>query len=108
MESGKRFGFSVVEKNKIWSRWKAGQSLHEIGRAFDKPHSSIRCLLLPRGGIRPVAKLLQINFRPVLRRPPEPAAFIRSLLSGVGPQTIGQCFELLAKRAKVAELLEHT
>jgi transposase-like protein len=56
MESGKRFGFSVVEKNKIWGRWKAGQSLHEIGRAFDKPHSSIRCLLLPRGGIPPVAR----------------------------------------------------
>src|SRR5580693_980680 len=77
MESGKRFGFSVAEKSKIWSRWKAGESLHEIGRAFDKPHSSIRCLLLSRGGIRPVAKLLQINFRPVLRPPPEPAAFIR-------------------------------
>ena len=30
------------------------------------------------------------------------------MLSGVGPPTIGQCFELLAKRAKVAELLEHT
>jgi hypothetical protein len=31
---GKRFGFSAVEKGKIWSCWKAGQSLHEIGRAF--------------------------------------------------------------------------
>ena len=38
MQSGKRFGFSAVEKNEIWSRWKAGESLHEIGRAFDKPH----------------------------------------------------------------------
>jgi DNA-binding CsgD family transcriptional regulator len=37
-------------------RWKMGQSLHEIGRAFDKPHSSIRCLLLPRGGIPPAAR----------------------------------------------------
>jgi hypothetical protein len=56
MRPGKRFGFSAVEKSKIWSRWKAGQSLHEIGRAFDKPHSSIRCLLLPRGGIPPAAR----------------------------------------------------
>jgi DNA-binding CsgD family transcriptional regulator len=56
MRPGKRFGFSEVEKRKIWNRWKAGQSLHEIGRAFDKPHSSIRCLLLPRGGIPPVAR----------------------------------------------------
>ena len=56
MRLGMRFGFSAVEKSKIWSRWKAGQSLHEIGRAFDKPHSSIRCLLLPRGGIPPAVR----------------------------------------------------
>ena len=55
MRPGKRFGLSAIEKSDIWSRWKAGQSLHEIGRAFDKPHSSIRCLLLPRGGIPPAA-----------------------------------------------------
>jgi IS30 family transposase len=54
-EDRKRFGFTTVEKNDIWRRWKAGQSLHEIGRAFDKPHSCIRCLLLPRGGIPPIA-----------------------------------------------------
>ena len=53
MRQGKRFGLSAIEKSDIWSRWKAGQSLHEIGRAFDKPHTSIRCLLLPRGGIPP-------------------------------------------------------
>jgi hypothetical protein len=56
MRPGKRFGFSAVEKSDIWSRWKAGQSLHEIGRAFDKPHSSSWCLLLPRGGIPPAAR----------------------------------------------------
>jgi IS30 family transposase len=56
MRPGKRFGLSAIEKNEIWGRWKAGQTLHEIGRAFDKPHSSIRCLLLPRGGIPPQAR----------------------------------------------------
>ena len=56
MRPGKRFGLSAIEKSDIWSRWKAGQSLHEIGRAFDKPHTSIRCLLLPRGGIPPAAR----------------------------------------------------
>jgi len=56
MRPGKRFGLSAIEKSDIWSRWKAGQSLHEIGRAFDKPHSSIRCLLLPRGGIPPASR----------------------------------------------------
>src|SRR3984885_2199941 len=56
MRAGKRFGLSEIEKRDIWSRWKTGQSLHEIGRAFDKPHSSIQCLLLPRGGIPPAAR----------------------------------------------------
>jgi IS30 family transposase len=56
MKAGRRFGLSESEKRDIWERWKAGESLHEIGRAFDKPHSSIRCLLLPRGGIPPAAR----------------------------------------------------
>jgi hypothetical protein len=56
MRPGKRFKLSAIEKSDIWSRWKAGQTLHEIGRAFDKPHNSIRCVLLPRGGIPPKAR----------------------------------------------------
>ena|ERR1700722_9613718 len=56
MRPGKRFGLSAIEKSDIWHRWKAGETLHEIGRAFDKPHTSIRCLLLPRGGIPPTAR----------------------------------------------------
>ncbi len=56
MRPGKQFGFTAVEQGDIWRRWKAGQSLHEIGRAFDKPHSCIRCLLLPRGGIPPITR----------------------------------------------------
>src|SRR5271154_3527597 len=56
MRPGQRFGFSAIEKRDVWKRWKAGQSLHEIGRAFDKPHSCIRSVLLPRGGIPPIAR----------------------------------------------------
>jgi transposase, IS30 family len=56
MRLGQRFGLSAIEKREVWSRWKAGQSLHEIGRAFDKPHSCIRSVLLPRGGIPPAAR----------------------------------------------------
>ncbi|MGB2890082.1 MAG: hypothetical protein WBC04_20485, partial [Candidatus Acidiferrales bacterium] len=44
---GKRFGLSEAQKGDMWRRWKAGQSLHEIGRAFGKEHSSIRCLVHP-------------------------------------------------------------
>ena len=50
MTQGKRFGLSAVQKSDMWRRWKAGQSLHEIGRAFGKSHSSIRCLVSHHGG----------------------------------------------------------
>jgi len=56
MRPGRRFGLSAIEKGDVWSRWKPGQSLHEIGRAFGKEHSCIRSVLLPRGGIRPAAR----------------------------------------------------
>jgi len=56
MSEGKRSRLSLTQRSQIWRRWKAGQSLHEIGRAFGKPHTSIRCLLLPRGGIPPAAR----------------------------------------------------
>ncbi len=56
MAQGKRSRLSLTQRTDIWGRWKSGQSLHEIGRAFGKPHSSIRCLLVPRGGIPPAAR----------------------------------------------------
>ncbi len=40
----------------MWRRWKAGESLHEIGRAFGKGHGSVRFLLTQRGGIVPAAR----------------------------------------------------
>jgi IS30 family transposase len=52
----KRSRLSPTQKNGIWSRWKAGQTLHEIGRAYGRPHPTIRKLLLPRGGIAPALR----------------------------------------------------
>ena len=49
MTRGKRFGLSAAQKSDVWRRWKAGQTLHEIGRAFGKEHSSIRCLVSRHG-----------------------------------------------------------
>src|SRR5580692_10298706 len=56
MRPGKRFGLSAIEKSDVWRRWKAGETLHEIGRAFGKEHGCIRSVLLPRGGIAPTAR----------------------------------------------------
>ena len=55
MRSG-RLGLSAIDEREIWSRWKAGQTLHEIGRVYGKCHNTIRAVLLPRGGIPPLAR----------------------------------------------------
>ena len=47
---------SPTEKHDIWRRWKCGQSMHEIGRAYGRPHPTIRKLLLPSGGIPPIVR----------------------------------------------------
>jgi len=52
----KRTRLAFAEKSDIWRRWKAGQSLHEIGRAYGRPHPTIRKLLLPTGGIAPAPR----------------------------------------------------
>ena len=51
-----RLGLSAIDKREIWGRWKAGETLHEIGRVYGKSHSAIRAVLLPRGSISPVAR----------------------------------------------------
>ncbi len=56
MAEGKRNRLSIEQRIEMWRRWKAGESLHEIGRAFGKAHNSIRFLLKQRGGIVPGAR----------------------------------------------------
>src|ERR1700756_5024343 len=56
MTQGKRDRLSTEQRIDMWRRWKAGESLHDIGRAFGKGHGSIRFLLTQRGGIVPAAR----------------------------------------------------
>ena len=56
MAQGKRNRLSTEQRIDMWRRWKAGESLHDIGRAFGKGHGSIRFLLTQRGGIVPAAR----------------------------------------------------
>src|ERR1022692_1408483 len=56
MAQGKRNRLSTEQRTEMWRRWKAGESLHDIGRAFGKGHGSIRFLLTQRGGIVPAAR----------------------------------------------------
>jgi IS30 family transposase len=52
-ERKRRTRLSAIQRDEVWRRWKAGQSLHEIGRAVGKAHVVIRFLLARHGGIAP-------------------------------------------------------
>ena len=41
MSQGQGRGFGAAAKAELWDRWQRGESLKAIGRAFDKPSSSI-------------------------------------------------------------------
>ena len=53
MKYRKRIYYTEADKALMWDRWQKGNSLHEIARLFDRPHSSVRGILERTGGIRP-------------------------------------------------------
>jgi IS30 family transposase len=52
----RRVKLSANQRIDMWGRWKAGQSLHAIGRAFGKDHVSIQFMLSQHGGIVPATR----------------------------------------------------
>ncbi len=45
-----RVNYTAAQKAEMWDRWQRGESLNSIGRAFDRPSSSIFGQLAPRWG----------------------------------------------------------
>ena len=89
MRQGQRFGLSAVQKSELWCRWKAGQSLHEIGRALGKEHSSIRCLVARHGGIVPAVRRRSRRVLTAIER----EDISRGLASGASFRKIAQLLE---------------
>ena len=56
MKRRPRIYYTEAQKALMWDRWKAGDTLHEIGKLFDRPHTSIHAILSATGGIRPRAR----------------------------------------------------
>jgi hypothetical protein len=53
MRQRPRIYYSDSQKALMWERWKQGWTLHEIGKLFDRGHSSIHRIIAESGGIRP-------------------------------------------------------
>lgn len=56
MKRRPRIYYSESQKALMWERWKQGWTLNEIGRLFDRPHTSIRQIFVRTGGIQPKAR----------------------------------------------------
>lgn len=48
-----RINFTQQEKSELWSRWRQGESLSDIGRALKRHPATIYSVLLPTGGYTP-------------------------------------------------------
>jgi len=92
MAQGKRVKLSAVQQTDLWCRWKAGQSLHTIGRAFGKPHNSIHCFLSHHGGIVPAARRRAVLALTVVER----EDISRGLASGSSLRDIAKRLERAA------------
>jgi hypothetical protein len=53
MKQRPRIYYTEAQKALMWERWKAGDTLHQIGKLFDRGHTSIQTILSATGGIRP-------------------------------------------------------
>jgi IS30 family transposase len=88
----RRWKLSSAQRADMWGRWKAGQSLHAIGRALGKDQQVIHFLLARHGGIAP----------PVRRRSPraltlaEREDISRGIASGYSMRVIARGLERVA------------
>jgi hypothetical protein len=94
MTQGKYVELSVAQRTDVWRRWKAGESLHTIGRAFDRPHTSVHCLLAHHGGIVPALRWRGLLTLTVTER----EEISRGMASWL---QVGDVYEMNAKMASV-------
>jgi len=98
MSNRKRRHYTDSEKAEMWDRWRKGESLNEIGRAFGiQGHSSIQSIFSKNGGIRPAerrrsTRTLSLSEREEISRGLVAGRSLRTIASDLGraPSTISR------------------
>lgn len=93
----KRIYYTDADKELMWDRWQAGESLHSIARLFDRHHPSIQGILARTGGTRPPKRrrsrlALSMSEREEISRGIVAGSSIRSIASAPGraPSTVSR------------------
>ncbi len=89
MKQRRRIFYSAAQRDEMWDRWRRGDSPHEIGRLFDRGHSSVLSVLAPSGGIRPPPRkrsrlALSLAEREEISRGPVAGRSIRAISVALG------------------------
>jgi len=84
-----RPGLSASQKSELWQRWKAGESLSDIGRALGKHAASIFGVVVSKGGIVPPIRrraplVLQLEEREEISRGIAANRSIRNIAASMG------------------------
>ena len=97
MKQRPRIYYSQAQIAQMWDRWQEGASLNEIGRMFDRGHSSVQRILSETGGIRPAERrrsrlALSLAEREEISRGIVAGYSIRSIAAGLGraPSTVSR------------------
>ena len=97
MKRRPRIHYSEADKKLMWDRWQKGDSMNDIGRLFDRGHSSIHRILADNGGIRPLQKrrsrlALTLSEREEISRGVVTGCSLRSIAIALGrsPSTVSR------------------
>ena len=95
-----RIYYTDEQKALMWDRWQKGDSLNEIGRLFDRKHTSVQRILSETGGIRPAPRkrsqlALTLAEREEISRALVAGHSIRSIATSLGraPSTVSREIE---------------
>jgi IS30 family transposase len=95
----RRVGFTAAQSAELWERWKKGEGLKSIGRAFGKPSSCIFAHIRPSGGIMlPVRRrsrlALTLGEREEISRGLAAGRSVRSMAHALGRSPSTVCREI--------------